>query len=278
VKSVGRKSKVQVDEDKVISLYLEGKSCASVALLFEGMKGFQVEHILRKNGIPRRSNRENSRKYDVNHHFFDVIDTEEKAYWLGFLAADGYVTTKEDKVGLSLGIKDHEHLQKFAKAIESTYPIGTYKTSGYADTEYCRLIVTSKPMKSALIKHGLTEKKTLILKYPDTVPMELEHHFIRGYFDGDGSLAKDGNGGYQIKICGTEAILRTIQSCLPTSINKLYKRKKDEKDNWYFSIGGRQQVIRILDDLYFDSTIHLERKFERYQELCSQSLASVRWH
>lgn len=264
---MGRKSTVQVDEAKVLELYKSGLGSPAIAKHFDRAKPHHIDWVLKKNGIEKRTNKENSRKYEVDHHFFDVIDTEEKAYWLGFLAADGYVTTKGNYVGLSLDVKDGDHLEKFAKAIGSTYPIATYQATGYGKGEYCRLIISSDQMRNSLIKHGIVEHKSLVLQYPNLVPYNLEHHFIRGYFDGDGSLAKNGNGGYQIKICGTKDMLCMIQYALNPRSKALYKRRDDDKDNWYISIGGRNQVRRIMDDLYYDATVYLERKYLRYQGL-----------
>ena len=56
-------------------------------------------------------------KTPFNENFFDIIDTEEKAYWLGFLYADGFITSKDNKIGLSLSIKDIDHLAKYNKSL-----------------------------------------------------------------------------------------------------------------------------------------------------------------
>ncbi len=85
-----------------------------------------IRDILVKNGVEMRSNKQNSRKYSVNDDYFSIIDTEEKAYWLGFIFADGYISNKNGKrVGITLKSSDRDHIIKFAKAISATYPVNT---------------------------------------------------------------------------------------------------------------------------------------------------------
>ncbi|UOE58139.1 LAGLIDADG family homing endonuclease [Cytobacillus oceanisediminis] len=266
---MGRTSTVQVDEQAVIQMYLDGVPMIRIAEQFEGMKHHHVDWILRKHGIPKRSNKQNSRKYEVDHHYFDVIDTEEKAYWLGFLAADGYVRGgNRCEVGMSLEIKDIGHVDKFKQAINATYPVKTYEgTTSYNNVAYARLLVASESMKEALEKHGIVEHKTLVLEFPE-LPEELVRHFIRGYFDGDGSFsyyAKKNQ--YQIKICGTTAILTGILEAFEMLNQKLYKRNDDDKDNYYISIGGMNQVRQLADYMYDGATIYLERKKEIYEQI-----------
>ena len=53
-------------------------------------------------------------------HSFDVIDTEEKAYWLGFLYADGNVSNTKNEVGITLQSSDIKHLYKFKTFLKSS--------------------------------------------------------------------------------------------------------------------------------------------------------------
>ena len=137
----------------------------------------------------------------MNYNYFDTIDTEEKAYWLGFLFADGNLsvpsyTTKEGKIkngrykiSLELKAEDIEHLKKFAKAIDYEKEIKTVKCSGYDDTtKRCRLMFNNKHMWNTLNNLGCTPRKSLTLQFPN-ISEKLEIPFIRGYFDGDGCLS-----------------------------------------------------------------------------------------
>ena len=119
-----------------------------------------------------------------NHNYFESIDSERKSYWLGFLMADGVVSDRAKRGALQLhvhlGTKDRDHLQKFHIDIESKNKIANCSSS-------IRSFHSSDKMCEDLIRHGCTPRKSLTLKYPTTVPIELTGHFVRGYFDGDGS-------------------------------------------------------------------------------------------
>lgn len=121
-------------------------------------------------------------------------------------------------------------------------------------------------------------QKTSILTFPE-ISENLIPHFIRGYFDGDGCLTchKFNENSprliWVIKFCGTENMLKNIYDNLPRRYNNpinLYQRYKRDNNNYCIDIGGNQQVLQILNYLYKDATIYLERKYKKYQELVEQ--------
>ncbi|MFE8701003.1 LAGLIDADG family homing endonuclease [Cytobacillus sp. FJAT-54145] len=264
----------KVNHQEIIRLYENGESLISIANRYEGLRHYHVDYILRKHNIPKRSNKVNSRKYSLNHHFFDVVDSEEKAYWLGFIAADGYITTKENIIGISLHHSDESHLEKFKKAINATYPVHQYRGSGYGgEVEYVRIAVRSDQVWKMLKEHGILENKSLILTFPESIPPNFYLPFIRGYFDGDGSLSyykkKDA---YTVKIAGTKEMLEAITTILGYPNRKLYKRYKNSTKNTYsVEIGGRRQVVDVMNKLYHGATVYLERKHNRYLQLLQSS-------
>lgn len=232
-----------------------------------------VRRVLVENGIKIRSNSYNSRKYHCNEHYFDEIDTPEKAYWLGFIYADGYISfpVYSYLLGIALAKQDEGHLIKFKSAINSNHKISTYKAKGYSDTLYSRVIIRSNHMCNQLIQKGVLLHKTNILKFPyGIVPDNLISHFIRGYFDGDGCLTysinkRTGRTVFQIKIVGTKEVLKGINEYIP--INKTFnltKRRQNGTNNFNLEIGGNKQVGVVLDYMYKDSTVHLDRKYEKY--------------
>jgi intein-encoded DNA endonuclease-like protein len=220
-----------------------------------------------------RSNKTLARKYDVNHNYFNVIDEERKAYWLGFFYADGFVcrNKKQKNVGISLGAKDGEHLELLKSDIDATYKIHTYSSFSFGTkVVYNRLLMTSDKMYDDLINKGAVERKSLILKFPtkEIVPDDLINHFMRGYFDGDGSFSKSKSSIYQFKLCGTMEFLSSCFELLGFPKVKLYKRRKcSTRNNFQGDIGGRLQVKKIGDFLYRDSSICLDRKYQRYLQL-----------
>jgi hypothetical protein len=257
--------------EKSIDLYKSGLSSIKV-IEITGIGIGKLATSLKKRGLTR-SNKINSRKYNVNHDFFNKIDNEYKAYWLGFIYADGYISKRketEKKLGIALGIKDICHLETFKKHINATYPINIYKSKSFGgvEIEYCRLLMSSGQLFDNLVAKGVFEKKTFILKFPDEsiVPKELQNHFIRGYFDGDGSFKKNNNF-YAFDLCGTKEFLLKCQEILGKQA-KLQKRHKDDKNNFSFSIGGRRQAKKAGDYLYENATVYLDRKYTRYKEMC----------
>ena len=212
------------------------------------------------------------RKRGVNRDFFETIDNEEKAYWLGFLFADGYNEERRGYIEISLSAKDEEHLQKFQKAIESEHPIAKRNIKGY---ESVRLNFCSRKMSNDLAKHGCVQAKSLILEFPTTVPEELTHHFIRGYFDGDGSVSVNvEKGQYNVTCVGTESFLERI--CQEANMPKTKLGKKGNA--FTLQHGGRGNAGKIYDYLYRDATIYLERKRDKFllcQKLPSPGETSV---
>lgn len=273
-------------EQIIIDNYNNGMSPYWMVENIDELKGKRpsvVYGILKRLGVKTKrkivltdEQRLSRRKFDVDDNYFEVIDTAEKAYWLGFIYADGWLLSNEDKIGITLCKEDECHLEAFKKAVKSKSPIKTYnQIGGYANGEdYVRILITSKKMKQDLIKHGVLIQKTEILEFPN-LDKELYNHFIRGYFDGDGSLTYggtlvNGNRIFNIKFVGTKEMLESIQSILGLKL-KLGQRHPDRNVNNYdITINGNVQVKRIMDYLYNNSTIHLERKYNKYLELINQ--------
>ena len=137
-----------------------------------------------------------------NEHIFDSIDTEEKAYWLGFIFADGYIdsspldSNKKPTYNFELSLKgdDSHHLEKFNKFIEHQKNIVRISDVKCEDVicKRCRLGVANKHLWETLNSYGCTPKKSLTLKFPNESIFKdksLIRHFIRGYWDGDGCLS-----------------------------------------------------------------------------------------
>lgn len=253
-------------EDLILKDYQRGLSAIEVSKLYN-LKPAQVYYILKKNKVKARSNKENSRKYKIDLEYFKDIDTEEKAYWLGFIFADGTLgaygkNKNEYTFKLDLSLKDLHHLEKFNKSTSSNHPIkkyvnkSSYSNSGFV--EYCRVVVRSEIFCKNLIDKGCVPNKTTILK-PPNLRKDLIRHFIRGYVDGDGSIKKQKNmsSGYSLGICGTKEMLEWINHNLPNP-GPIHSNR---------SIFGTTCNFENIKYLYDNSNISLERKYERYLEI-----------
>ena len=120
---------LKIDNKLVCDQYLSGKSLTQLKKLFNCSQD-PIERILKKNNIKIRPKYYWNRKYHDKHtlifDYFDNIDTNEKAYWLGYLTADGTISKNNYKASLSS--KDLEIIEKFKKCINTTHPISTVKS------------------------------------------------------------------------------------------------------------------------------------------------------
>lgn len=258
-------------DEKIINMYLNKMSSGKIAKEMN-ISPSSVINVLKRNGIESRSNKENSRKFTLNEDYFEIIDIAEKAYWLGFMYADGYIN-KDNNFGMSLSIKDISHLEKFKKDINSTYEIKQYISSGYSNSLYVRLLMKSEKSINDLIDKGCYKNKTNILTKPKNIPNEYIKDFIRGYFDGDGCFTysidnvKTEHYRSSVKILGTEDFLNFIKVFIEKNtsikIGNYYTRKEGQIVK-SLEFGGNLQVQEFMNLLYKDANIFLERKNTKY--------------
>lgn len=239
------------------------------------MKWFLI--YLNKSGI-FVENKQNAVKFDET--IFDKIDSEEKAYWLGFLFADGYISALKENskhnyhFELSLKADDVQHLYKFnsfMKHIKNNVSIGKVNCNDKV-CKRCRWSVRNKHLWEALNSKGCVPKKSLILKFPDKkifTDKSLIRHFIRGYFDGDGciSYTDKTHKRSSFSLLGTEEFLKRLVTYLPIQFKI---RKELNRTVWIGRCTGKSS-IKNLNFLYNDCSIYLDRKYQRYLEFCRLS-------
>lgn len=202
-------------------------------------------------------------------HIFDCIDTEEKAYWLGFLYADGYVSSTRNKICLCLCEKDLNHLEKFRQFIKAKrFCRITKHTTKLNNKEFVNYKIGfgSKHIKETLVSLGCTPKKSLTLTFPNLnifTSYNYIYAFIRGYVDGDGCLSFTPTGKLNIEIIGTPEFLIKIQEIFPNRFSNLLSDKRwTDRTKRIISCGKNSEFV--LDKLYKDATIYLDRKYNRY--------------
>lgn len=223
-------------------------------------------------------------KYIYNHDFFEQIDTQEKAYWLGFIFADGCVCRNETNNSCELCIKlqdgDYKHLQKFNKSICGNVQVDKYeRKSNFNNKTYhgCQIRLYSEKIVNDLNKYGVHPNKSLDIEFPD-IDENLISHYVRGYFDGDGCITqrRQKNGfSYDCYVqcdftCGSINFVNQLRSVLFKFDIKSYIVQ--EKSGVYrLRIGGMKNCDNFLKFIYKDANIYLERKFKKkntlYEEL-----------
>lgn len=215
--------------------------------------------------------RNRTSKYQYQQDIFEIVDTAEKAYWLGFLAADGCNYQREHNASIIINIseKDIEHLNKFKQFCKTDAEIKSYiGYEGFSNqTPMCKITLNSKKISNDLIDKGILPNKSLILQ-PPKISKEFYKPFILGYFDGDGSISKTSQyNNYSISIQGTKEILTWICEVLNWDA-KLEKRNTNSKNNsYYIRCGGTNKPYQILNQLYTSCETHLDRKFNIYKTL-----------
>lgn len=242
----------------MVNLYLKTNIGATKIARYLGQKEHLICRILSRNNVEIRSP-EDYRLYPFDENFFDKIDTEKKAYWLGFLIADG-CNYGDRALKFSISTTDEHMLEYFKQDIGSNAPI---KRDGKGISTF---VVYSKKLISSLKPLGFVQRKTDKTFFPN-IPVCLYHHFIRGYFDGDGCASVFVSKGLRGKtmsayysMAGTENLLSDIQAVLMDACdlkkNKLIQRKGIK----VMTYGGTNQVEKIYHYLYDDATIFLDRK------------------
>lgn len=274
-------------EQEIIALYQTGLSTIKLAEKY-GCSAGAINNLLKRNNIQMKSNKEYRRLYQLNQNFFETIDTEEKAYWLGFLYADGNIRKHKNQSVIQFKVGDREVIENFLKSLNCNMPVGEY--TNWAGKDVFGIHLTSDKMFEDLCKHGCIPNKSLILKFPTTVPENLTSHFIRGYFDGDGSVYINKkkwiktpktnptiyyNDVLGISFNGTKEMLEAINEKI--KIGTVTKENRHPESNtWYIRSTRKDTVENFYDYIYKDSSIYLTRKKEKFEnyfkERCSETI------
>lgn len=225
--------------------------------------------------------------YDCNHNIFGE-DTERSFYLAGFIAADGSVqyTKHSGLLKIALSKKDQSHLEKIKILLESNHPIMNFlvKPSKLVKTsnEDAELSIASKIISKDLQRFNIVPNKTLIYTFPQwLIGHPLVNHFMRGYFDGDGSIYHCRAGkGQTVKqksfsIIGNEQFIQDYRNILVKNCDinktKINARLNINTNNTIYAAiySGNNNIQKIYDFLYKDATIYLDRKRDIFIEKLS---------
>lgn len=225
-------------------------------------------------------------KYTINPDIFETIDTEEKAYWLGFIAADGCVTYggkhgRQFDLRVNLGTDDYEHLVKLKKFLGANHPIQYITKYNKKKNKYYYsylLRICCKKIVEDLIKNKVVPAKSKILEFPN-IKKELEQHYIRGIFDGDGGWKKSKDNQMSFAICSAnELFIKTLleKICISTELHSNKTLSRYENKIHIIGWSGNNNCEKIFDWLYKDATIFLDRKYEKSKHLKDNNVKRVR--
>jgi hypothetical protein len=252
----------------ILKLNKKGLSCSEIA---SKVKHSYLGVYKRLKYYNVKINPERKQKFNID--FFENIDSEIKAYWLGFIFADGCVLRRKYKyqtitaLRLVLAEKDIDHLKLFRKSISSKNSICVYSNK-LDNTTKCSISLNSEKLVSDLEKTGCVQRKSLVLKYPKLLE-NLDRHFIRGYFDGDGCISfysKPNNKTCRVSFIGTCDFLLKLREIL---VNNGVWFTLPRKSGNYFVLegGGNNKCRQFYKYLYCNANYFLNRKENKFHAI-----------
>lgn len=264
---------IKIWDDKLIcDLYSNGYSMNQIRKII-GCSQTSVTKILRNNNIEIKPkyiwNRENYNKHTLIFNYFENIDSEDKAYWLGYITADG--TISKDKYKMALTSKDLEIIEKFKFNIETTHPITTITRLDYRTNKiYTRYLIQINSIKfvSHLLNLGITNNKSHHCNFPN-ISDEFIPSYLRGIFDGDGGLGKNSEKSIRMSFSATLEILERIQIYLSKlGIDKHPIYRLSDNCNVYVThyFGDTMKILKMMYDKSTYKT-RLNRKYNIYKSM-----------
>ena len=255
-------------EDIVELFVKENKSVSELAKSFHCSRD-KVRKILNQNGIETNIKRNQfSTTIKMDETLFNEINSEETAYWLGFLYADGNIRKNRNEVSLTLQEKDLVTLQNFHKFCKNNNNILRHSLckNGKMYVSYTSSF-SSQSIKNNLINLGCVPVKSMTLTFPtkEQVPNQFLNHFIRGYIDGDGYIQYDlSKSRYRIIILGTYNFLSGLLDRTGWTVGSKIYQSKNEKI-FRLELSQKQLVKDRLELIYGNSNIYLPRKYAIYE-------------
>lgn len=264
--------KIQLNENlinTICSFYASGKTIKEISIEI-GFSYAVIRRVLIENNV-NISSRKHGKRYRVNDNFFDMIDTEEKAYWLGFITADGNISKSGYAIRINLSAVDVVHIEKFKTAIKSNHKIVIKEGTGRSKKPAAFFNIYSKHLWNRLIELGVVPNKSLIIKKCQEIPSYLESHYWRGLVDGNGGISHNKrkehhNDSWKIYFCGTRDLVNEFDIFIKKHFpNNTVFRQRGKI--FVIEYGGNKLTQNIVQLLYGNSTIALDRKIKLAKEL-----------
>ena len=247
---------------------------------YREMSLLEITEILHRtqNAIKLKASRMGYKKspYYCNYHYFDSIDSEEKAYWLGFITADGWASINEcdnsGTIGIELQYADIDHLKKFNKSINGNYKITDrwreckISTTPNKPVHTCAIRIFSLTMYKSLEKYGISGNKTYSIEMPK-LREDLFRHYLRGYFDGDGRFGLSNNRIWVSFITASKVFNDNLIDFVRSIGIDIWEYSYENEYGTIMyapEIKRNKDRIMFLDYIYGDSNIYLDRKYKKY--------------
>lgn len=255
-------------DELAIKYYIEEKASISATAKKFKICNKRLSKLLKEKDVLRNSG---STKYSFNENYFKEIDSNEKAYWIGFILADGCIK-KDNAFQITLSEQDEKHIQRFIECINGDFKIVKEKRS--YDGKYNSVLRIKRVSFSKDLENlGISKNKSTNEK-PIEMKDEYIRHFIRGIFDGDGWL-NFSEKSREFGVCSSIEICEYIKDHLDTVLevhsNKVIKNNsKKDNDLYRIRYTRKNDIKKIMDYLYEDTDLYLERKYDKYNNFRDQ--------
>lgn len=246
--------------------YKEGHS------LKETSEHFNVNYHTLKQLLLRFGYRETTKKLNNQRvekiTYFDNIDTHEKAYFLGLLYSDGYIskTPYGVNIGIALKLEDKYILEYLKKEFNVNNKISVYKNSA-------KFSVTCQHLYNTLSSYGIKEDKSHSDYIIPSIKDEFVNSFILGFFDGDGCITIKSTGYSVVSICcNSKIFLENLEKYLNNHgiiTRPISTEKREHNDLFVLYLSKRENQIKFKDFIYKNSKIFLQRKFKKFLQIPS---------
>lgn len=238
---------------KIINLYNSNMSMVKIAENFN-CSNKTIGRLLKKENIESRGNR----KIFFDENIFNKIDTAEKAYWIGFITADGYVNEDRGFLTIKLQYEDVDHLKKFAKFINCSEDCIKIEYHNITKKPLCRIRLNSRKLINSLIKLNIRQCKSAN-EHVAPIPNKYIKDYIRGIIDGDGHIDTK-----RIDICNSIEVLSYIKNYLNKTCYTTIGKICDHYNTYRIFICKNREIV--LNHLYYDNCICLNRKYDFIKE------------
>jgi len=199
-----------------------------------------------------------TRKVGYNENIFETIDTHDKAYWLGFIEADGCIF--KDELRIKLGAEDKSHLEKFVTFMEGKNLNISKSVHGITGNDLYKVAISNKKLRADLQKCGIQYNKSMNEKPYTDLPNEFIHDYIRGYLDGDGCIY---NNLKTISFVGSYDMVKWIKDVFINSLNvydvKIQTHGKIYKIQWNSNRDKKAIINYLYDNMNCET--YLDRKY-----------------
>lgn len=223
----------------------------------------------------RLEKQEPYRVYDINKDYFKIVDCERKAYWLGLLMADGCVSNTDKKYSIRLALKDPDGYLPYLLSVD----LNSKRKLCYSKTK--KMLCANfncKEMFFDLNKLNIVPNKTGKEAMPQ-IPENLIRHFVRGFFDGDGTIYRRKNRkrhkcaiGF---VCQNEQFIVDIIALIEKHCGFTMNYYLHDKCVYESKTEAFNKCKFFCEWIYKDATICMIRKYEKakeYLNICCPSL------